>query len=223
MPLIWVWVDGQQVPAVCTTTAGTTSVYFNLTTATNSCTDWQYISMGNTAATSSIWQHEQIRQQAMQMMLAQQAAGNIASCNNHYVNMLQAQPRTETGEERAAREERQRRAAEEQIKRERERAAAQVKARELLLTHLTPEQRDTVARHGWFVVEGGRSRKRYRINTGGYAGNIEELDADGNVVATLCCHARVDIPVADQHLTQKFMLESDEQEFVARANRTRRR
>src|SRR5215813_1555829 len=53
------------------------------------------------------------------------------------------------------------------------------KARALLLSHLTPGQRETFINHGWFIVEGGVSKKRYRMAGATYSNNIRELDANG--------------------------------------------
>jgi len=92
------------------------------------------------------------------------------------------------------------------------------RARELLLSHLTDEQRRTFENNGWFVVEGGRTGGRYRIRQG-YAGNVDVLDGD-LVSHKLCAHADpVAVPWPDQMLAQKLMLEIDEDDFLAIANR----
>lgn len=93
---------------------------------------------------------------------------------------------------------------------------ASTRARELLMDHLTEEQRDTFTRNGWFVVEGGKSKKRYKIHGNTYAGNVY-LD-DGS--ARFCCHCDYGIPLHDQLLAQKVMLEVAEENFLALANRT---
>ena len=126
-----------------------------------------------------------------------------------------------------------RRAHEEQRQREAEanrqfeeraklRKEAAERAQELLLVHLTPEQRESVVKNKWFVVEGGKSKKKYRIKTTAAAGNVLELDPEGRVVASYCCHADHSFPMGDQHLTQKLMLECDEDAFLRVANRTGR-
>jgi hypothetical protein len=102
------------------------------------------------------------------------------------------------------------------------RTAAIDRARELLLENLTPEQRRTVGQNNWFVVEGGRSKTKYRINTGcGYSGNIEVLDQSDSVRHRLCCHVntgRVAVPLGDHLLAQKIMLELAEDDFLRMAN-----
>lgn len=103
---------------------------------------------------------------------------------------------------------------------QRERDAAKLRARELLFEHLTPAQRETVERNGWFIVEGGKSKTQYRISTrGGAAGNIEVLTVANRVAHRLCCHAQSHIPLGDQWLSQKIMLELAEDDFLRIANR----
>jgi len=96
--------------------------------------------------------------------------------------------------------------------------AAAARARELLIEHLTAEQRETYQRHGFFVVEGGRSKQKYRIRSGSLIGNVDVLDGD-NVRHRLCAHAAHEIPMGDQLLIQKFLLEHDEDHFLRTANR----
>jgi hypothetical protein len=92
------------------------------------------------------------------------------------------------------------------------------KASEILLEHLTPEQRDTIEKNRWFVVKGGKSGKLYRINSVQIAGNVEELDGE-KIVARYCCHLNHQYPRSDHHLAQKLMLEWDEEEFLRKANK----
>jgi hypothetical protein len=89
------------------------------------------------------------------------------------------------------------------------------RARELLLSHLTEEQRATFIENKWFVVVGGRSRMRYRIETGHLVANVRRLD-DG---ARLCAHCDHTLPMDDHLIAQKLMLEYDEDAFLAIANR----
>lgn len=97
--------------------------------------------------------------------------------------------------------------------------AARKRAREHLLSHLTPEQRQTFEAHGWFVVEGGRSGTRYRVNGNTLVGNVEVFDRD-RVTHRLCAHGdRHDIPMDDHILAQKFWLEAAEDDFLRVANR----
>jgi hypothetical protein len=114
----------------------------------------------------------------------------------------------------------------EQYHREQEEATRQrnlaiERSKEIFLEHLTPDQRDTVENNGWFVIEGGKSGKLYRVKSGAIAGNVEELDPKGEkVIARYCCHLNHDFPRHDHHLAQKLMLEWDEEEFLKKANKT---
>lgn len=99
--------------------------------------------------------------------------------------------------------------------------AAKDRARNLLLDNLTTEQRETFEKNGWFVVEGGKSKKRYRIGgkDGHVAANIEVLSGD-EVSHRLCGHCHVaKAPLGDQLLAQKLMLEHAEDDFIQIANR----
>ena len=105
------------------------------------------------------------------------------------------------------------------------------RARELLVSHLTAEQRETFERNRWFVVKGGKSGKLYRIRVGEFvAANIEVLDdrqgylfeVERSVKIThrLCGHLHFhECPLPDHFLAQKLMLEHDEDEFLRIANR----
>lgn len=104
------------------------------------------------------------------------------------------------------------------------RAQAEEAAAKLLAETLSASQRVEMAKERYFTVESQHSKRRYRVRTNqGRHGNIEELDAKGRVVATLCCAPSGLIPVADALLGQKLALEGDEEEFLKYANRTPRR
>jgi hypothetical protein len=94
------------------------------------------------------------------------------------------------------------------------------KANQILLEHLTPDQREMVEKNGWFVIEGGKTGKIYRIGSKSIAGNVEELDEKGKVIAKYCCHLPHQYPQSDHLLTQKLMLEWDEEEFLRKANKS---
>lgn len=96
--------------------------------------------------------------------------------------------------------------------------AARTRSRELLLSHLTPAQRETFEKKKWFVIVGGQSRRRYRIRDAGHAGNIDVLNGE-KVMHRLCCHCDHSIPIHDNMLAQKLTLEYDESTFLRLANR----
>jgi hypothetical protein len=101
-------------------------------------------------------------------------------------------------------------------------AAANSRAEEILLAHLTDAQKETFRANKWFIVEGGRSKQRYRIrHTGHFVANIDVLGTgDEKVSHRLCAHCELrSVPAGDQLLAQKLMLELAEDEFLAIANR----
>jgi hypothetical protein len=103
--------------------------------------------------------------------------------------------------------------------RNRRAAEADARARELLVSHLTDEQRDTLEKHKWFVVIGSMTRTAYRIRTdAGIAGNIAAL-AGPHISYWLCCHLRTDLPAHDHFLAQKLAIEYDEPRFLFVANK----
>jgi hypothetical protein len=122
----------------------------------------------------------------------------------------------ETPEEIAAREERQRVAAEQRV-------AASARARQVLLENLTAKQKKEFEKHGWFIVQGQKSNKRYKIMGNVWSGNVHELRAanDNTRVASYCCHTPQSMcPLEDNLLAQKLMLETAEEEFLRLANRS---
>lgn len=97
---------------------------------------------------------------------------------------------------------------------------ARDRSRELLLEHLSEQQRETFLQHGWFIVEGGQSRRKYRINGQSYQINVSALNDNDRVTHRLCAHApHSAVPHYDHILAQKVMLELAEDDFLARANR----
>ena len=96
---------------------------------------------------------------------------------------------------------------------------AQLRAKMLLFEHLTPEQQATFERHGWFIVEGGKSKTKYRVrNDRHLVGNVDVLRND-RVAHRLCAHMRRDaFPEGDHLLAQMLMLELDEDRFLQIAN-----
>ena len=102
---------------------------------------------------------------------------------------------------------------------EQKRKSAHDRAKELLLGKLTPVQREAFIKNGFFVVEGGRTKTKYRIRSNSYAGNIDVLNDANNIIYRLCVHCAGDIPLEDHLLAQKTMLELAEDDIVRLANR----
>ncbi len=117
-------------------------------------------------------------------------------------------------EQERRREERRQRDEEAQ----REREAAVARAEELLLAHLDEAQREQYAREQSFRLIKGD--KTYLIRRG-RAGNVYLLDENGEQSIEYCAHVVDQIPDEDNLLAQKFMLETDEAEFLRLANARR--
>jgi len=100
------------------------------------------------------------------------------------------------------------------------RQEARERAQQILRAHLTDEQRDTMERLGWFVVEGERSKQRYRIRAlPTLVANVDVMDGE-LVRHRLCAHCDVrELPLHDHLLAQKLMLECSEDDFLRIANR----
>lgn len=108
------------------------------------------------------------------------------------------------------------------------RKLAEEKAEKLLLSVLSPEQRDEYLKHGRFHVRTADGRL-YRINKGRH-GNMEllERDADGELIIAenLCVHVQPNCPNQDNMVAQKLMIESgmeDELRRIANISDYRRR
>jgi hypothetical protein len=116
-------------------------------------------------------------------------------------------------------------AAEAEARKKAEEAALkQVKARErardLLHRHLDPQQRESLEKQGAFLVH--TKRGVYRVQRG-VAGNIQFLGKPGlQPSERYCIHVphQFGLPEEDHMLTQKLLLEADEDTFLRVANRT---
>jgi hypothetical protein len=93
------------------------------------------------------------------------------------------------------------------------RRRAEARAEALLLSWLSPRQREQYRVHGWFDVltPGGN---RYRIRPG------KVVRLDGRRCA-YCIEAIPWVPAADQMLAKKLLLETNERRFLATAHRYR--
>lgn len=116
----------------------------------------------------------------------------------------------ETPEQRIAREE-----AEIAYKKKYE--AASLRAEELLLACIDEQQRKDYLEKGYFETK--VKDKKYRIKKG-RSGNVFQLDEKGQEKYRYCVHPYELVPDQDTMLTQLLMLHSDENKFLATANRT---
>lgn len=100
---------------------------------------------------------------------------------------------------------------------EKERKAAERRARALLNEHLEPKQRRELRDSGRFHVVGA-DEKTYRL-TRSWAHNAFLIE-DGILAEQFCIHPRSMIPVDDHLLAQKLLLETDPATFRRIANVT---
>jgi hypothetical protein len=101
-----------------------------------------------------------------------------------------------------------------------ERKAAKLRAEEFLLTHLNPTQVLTYREYHYFIVVNKASGRKWKIRTNTTTFNVDAIDKDGSVIATFCgVPSGSWIPPCDIYLAQKILLETDEAEFLIRANR----
>jgi heme exporter protein D len=91
------------------------------------------------------------------------------------------------------------------------RRQARQRAEELLLAWLSPDQRAQYRSRGRFEVTTAAGH-RYRVCPGG----VVRLDPRG---WAYCIEAATPVPVADELLAFKLLLETDEQRFLATAHR----
>ena len=100
---------------------------------------------------------------------------------------------------------------------DKKRKAAESKAEELLLMCLNDVQKEIYLKHGYLEIN--TDKAKYRIKRG-WAKNIEKIGLDGKPELAYCIHPRdSSVPVPDNMLAQKLMIEYNEQEFLRLANR----
>lgn len=89
------------------------------------------------------------------------------------------------------------------------------KAEELLLSHCNKKQKSDYKKNNWFIVK-GQSGTRYRIRRASQI-NVDVLD--GNTVCYKLCTVPdkhgAGLPVEDQMLAQKTLIELDEEQFLS--------
>jgi hypothetical protein len=91
------------------------------------------------------------------------------------------------------------------------RREASRRAEALLWTWLSPVQRRQYQARRWFEVTTASGR-RYRVLRGG----VVRLDPRGSAY---CIEATSPVPLADEMLANKLLLETDERRFLATAHR----
>lgn len=177
-------------------------------TATDSQNIWQGWITTSSNSTTTIW--------PIWISSTSSTTGTWCQWANNQDSFQPAQILSEEEHNRIC-EEAMRQAAAEREKRE----AAAKRAMRLLYDNLTAKQLEALNKHGWFLVEGGKSKKTYRIYGNRYAGNIHELNAEGKEVLRYCVHAECTLPLGDQLLAQAISLRFDEDYIISKANKTR--
>lgn len=97
-----------------------------------------------------------------------------------------------------------------------------MRALSTLMRWLTPDQAGELARVGSFTVRGSDSGARYTIHPWVRVGNVDRVrrintgsfGTNEGVESMLFCAVSPGVPVADQALLQKLMIENDEKEFL---------
>jgi hypothetical protein len=89
----------------------------------------------------------------------------------------------------------------------------------LMLSLLSPEQREEFRTRRYFHVIGGSSGTRYRITVAPFA-NIDIIGPTGRPLYRLCAHPSGDVPVYDVMAAQMLHLQdpATESAFLRRAN-----
>lgn len=127
----------------------------------------------------------------------------------------------ETAEQRTAREAEQaefQRACVQRLKEEEAaKQLAEQKAFELLKIALSDEEVMMLETEKHIEVRGSNSKTVYRIKKG-RARNVQELDENGKVKRHLCFHPVIACPDFDTMLSQKLLLETNEDEALRIAN-----
>lgn len=103
------------------------------------------------------------------------------------------------------------------------REVARVRARSLLDSMLTEEQKQYVERHGYIPVIGSKGRRYHIRTTGGASGNVALVDDKDAVIGRFCAHPGPThdgkgLPNEDQFLAQLLHLQDDEDSFLEVAN-----
>lgn len=102
-----------------------------------------------------------------------------------------------------------------------EKIAATRKAEDMLKSMLDDRQRSSYSETASFEVLVTRTGeiRRYLVERD-WAGNVFRVDQHGRKIERFCIHPEKQIPLPDNMLAQKLLLEADEQTFLRTANRS---
>ena len=197
--------------STCADTTG--SVWYSWVMNTGSCTTTSSCTSPTSNSVWTIW----VDDGPTSHIVSQGTAEIYYARQNAYVAPKQTPEQQAAAQQAAAQAEAER----VRINKEEEerKAVAAKRAMELLRENLSKKQRDALDKNGWFLVEGGKSKKTYRIQGDRCAGNITELEGE-QAVARYCVHASYEIPLGDQLLAQAISLRYDEEYLLKIANKT---
>jgi mRNA-degrading endonuclease RelE of RelBE toxin-antitoxin system len=195
------------------TTSGSTDVTWTSwnTNTTCSCTtsssdltwnDWNITATYSTAASSSVWYYWTAAPER------QRTKKEIAAEEKYQE------------EQRLLRIEREKEYKKKQEQLAKAMKEAEERAKETLKECLDEEQVQMLEKDSFFLVE-VKSGNKYRIRKG-RTRNIERIDKDNKIVEHLCVHPKIQCPDYDTMLTQKLMLEENEEDLRKVANISRR-
>lgn len=123
--------------------------------------------------------------------------------------------------DRIAAEQRAKEREKERKEREERQRAAVARSTELLREWLDEKERERFDKHKRFHVVTASGR-RYEVDCTKRQHNVFELDEKGKRVVEHCIYANAfDLPLPDNALAQKLLLETNEDEFRRIANQTR--
>lgn len=191
-----IWANWVTASNTITTSASTDTIWRIWSDSTNTTA-----SITTTAATDTIWP-----------IWVNQSIQTIRPVGAP----ISPQVAAEAAAERARRDEAYRAQRAEE---DRKRALADERARQLLVSVLSDQQKKDLANNGYFFVD-APSGRRYRIDKG-RSGNVKVIDkVTGVWTESLCIHQRDDVPVYDTMVMQKLLIETAEDEFRKVANIT---
>lgn len=122
-----------------------------------------------------------------------------------------------TAEQKAEQQRQREAAAAQRLEDEKQRRIAAEKAVTLLKSLLTPEQlAEYEKKKRFFVI--GSDGNRYEVDCSQSHRNVYEVDDKGKRKRGYCANATGNVPVADNHATQKLAIETDVAAFKKVAN-----
>lgn len=90
---------------------------------------------------------------------------------------------------------------------------AEAKARALLLRMLSPDNRKLFEERGYFEARGQKTRHQYDIH------QKRQINIFNRTKGYRLCYVTPDVPICDQLVAQKLLIESDEEHFLSVAAR----